>query len=326
MEFIFPLFKFSKKNHIENFLSKGQIRIGSLFEYRDHEKYKGKILDTDEGRKQISVYFENVTFKDEDGKKLSSLGFEVGKGANVKLSNTTFSFKLDSPNCYIYSTSAVFSTETLIQAVSDGYDSCALIVNPDDFFSDINNMFKKGKALGYFPCLYGDRDIILNWDTDKDYIKILEIVPASIIKPVSLQVQKEVRGIWLPYAKSIEPEIIEIGSLTGYIKEVVIDDINIEVIKNRFPGYKVGVRIIRNGDKGDSLFSIEFPNEIFTPVVYHDEKKQYLGFKSQSNTQEYRKPYINNADIGIAFTDIGNIFCLNAINEIIRLEYFTMKT
>ena len=60
MKYTFPLFKFSKKDHVKALLTQGKVRIGTLFEFRNSEKYSGLIYDNEEGQKQTSIYFDRV--------------------------------------------------------------------------------------------------------------------------------------------------------------------------------------------------------------------------------------------------------------------------
>ncbi|MBW2569099.1 MAG: hypothetical protein JRE23_07670 [Deltaproteobacteria bacterium] len=323
MKYTFPLFKFLKNDHTQTLLNYGQIRVGTLFEFRDSEKYSGLIYDNGEGQKQISVYFNRVELT---GNELAAFGIPIGGEGKVNLYGSTIGLRQDSPDCYIYPTTSSFFSSTLIQAVDDGKESCVMIKNPEQFFNVLTQNFNKGTYIGIFPCLYGDRQLNLDWDKHKEYIKVLSSVPASIVKPSKHIVYREVRTLWLKNSDRIKPEIFNVPELINFVTEVRFEDLDLTAIRNDSKQKRIGVEVIKKPGMKNAEFSIEMPNEVFTPVIFESEGKNVIGFKAESNTTEYKGPTVSNADIGVAMTDVGPLFCVNYIDDIVQFRYFSQVT
>jgi len=318
MRYTFPLFKFLKRKHATSLLGQGQVRIGTLYEYRNAEIYSGKIHDDDEGRKQIDVYFDSVELTADE---LAVFGIPIGGKGKMILNDTTISLRQDSPNCYIFPTASAFFSDTLIQAVSDSKDACIMIKDPDSFFNTLSQGFDSGTYIGAFKCLYGDRLINLTWD-DREYVKVLSSVPAAIIKPSKYAVQKEVRAIWLPNDQHVEPVIRTVPDITGSVIDINLDNLDVSTVFCRSQKIRIGVKVVKKSGI-PSEFSIEMPNEVFTPVIFEEDGDLFLGFKSESDTEKYKSPTISRAHFGIAMTDIGPLFCVNRIEDIVQLRYFS---
>lgn len=322
MKYIRPIFKFAPKKFRDDFLNQGQIKIGTLFEYRDSEKYSGKIYDISEGEKSIQIYFDRVSLT---GNELSKFGIPFSGAGLCNLYDTKLKINMDENDCYIYCTSSSFFSDTLLQAVEDGNDSCTLITNPELFLNDLKENFIYGKYIDTVHCLYGDREIKLDWDKQKHYIELFKSIPASIIKPKSYAPQREVRTIFLPSdtKNKLSKKIETIPSLKKHLIPIGFDDLDINVLKNRPDGYKIGVRLIKKDSKKDSIFSIKLPNEIFTPIIFGNSDELLIGFIPETETNTYQNPTINNAKFGISMTELGPVFCVNELNEIIGIEYFS---
>ena len=322
MKYTFPLFKFSKKDHVKALLTQGKVRIGTLFEFRNSEKYSGLIYDNEEGQKQTSIYFDRVELT---GNELAAFGIPIGGEGMVNLYGSTLNLIQDSPDCYIYPTTSSFFSRTLVQAVDDGKESCVMIKNPERFFNILSQNFDLGTYVGTYPCLYGDRQLSLNWDKDKEYIKVLSSVPAAIIKPSNHVVYREVRVIWLPNHDQIKPEILQVPDLSGLAVEINFDDLEVSAIGNSSKHYRIGVMVIKKPGLHTAEFSIEMPNEVFTPVIFESKGKTSFGFRAESNTVEYKGPKVTNADIEIAMTSVGPLFCVNSVDDVVQLRYFSQE-
>jgi len=51
-----PLYKFLRPEHADRMLQEGSIRIGTLHEYRNQERYGQRTLDAEEGQRTIHVH------------------------------------------------------------------------------------------------------------------------------------------------------------------------------------------------------------------------------------------------------------------------------
>ena len=200
-----------------------------------------------------------------------------------------------------------------------------MIKNPELFFNILSQNFDLGTHVGTYPCLYGDRRLRLNWDKDKEYIKVLSSVPAAIIKPSNHVVYREVRAIWLPNHDQIKPEILQVPGLSGLVAEINFDDLEVSAIGNSSKQYRMGVKVIKKPGLHTAEFSIEMPKEVFTPVIFESEGKTSFGFRAESNTLGYKGPKVSNADIRIAMTEAGQLFCVNSVDDVVQLRYFSQQ-
>jgi hypothetical protein len=257
MKYTIPLFKFLKNDHTAALLKSGQVRVGTLFEFRDPSKYSGLIYDNGEGQKQISIYFNRVELA---GNELASFGIPIGGQGKVNLYGSALSLRQDSPDCYLYPTTSSFFSSTLIQAVDDGKESCVMIKNPEQFFNVLTQSLDNGTYIGVFPCLYGERLINLDWDQHKEYIKVLSSVPASIVKPTEHSVYREVRAIWLKNSDRINPEIINDPELIKFVTEIRFEDLDLTAFRHNAELKRIGVEVIKKTGLINAEFSIEMPS------------------------------------------------------------------
>jgi hypothetical protein len=322
MKHIKPLFKFAKKEHRDSFCKQGVIRVGTLFEYRDQQKYSGKIYDKGEGQKSISVFFENENIS---ANEIAKFGFNFSGEGIFNMINSTLEIQMNHNDCYIFCTSSDFFSDSLTQAIQDKYDACTLITQPELFFKELDKKFIDGDIIDFLPCLYGDRNIQLNWKKQKQYIKLFTSIPAALIKPKKYQNQREIRTIISPLSENIilEPKIKTINELTKYTLPIDFSGFDSFYFKDQSKKKEIIVRIIKKNNFNESKFSVQFPNEIFTPHIFEINNDLKLGFISQTRTNTYESPKSSNAEIGIIITDIGPIFCVNSLKSIERIEYFS---
>ncbi len=321
MKHIKPLFKFAKKEHRDSFCKQGVIRVGTLFEYRDQQKYSGKIYDKEEGQKSISVFFENENISTNE---IAKFGFNFSGEGIFNMINSTLEMQMNHNDCYIFCTSSDFFSDSLTQAIEDKYDACTLITEPELFFKELDKKFTDGNIIDFSPCLYGDRNIKLDWRNHKQYIELFKSIPAALIKPKKYQNQREIRAIITPSNEDIilEPKIKTIKELSKYTLPIDFLGFDCDFFKDHSKNKKIVVRIIKKNNSNESEFFILFPNEIFTPHIFEINDDIKLGFISQTKTDTYDSPKSSNAEIGIIMTDIGPVFCVNSLKNIERIEYF----
>lgn len=321
MIYINPIFKFSTKEHRDALCEKGKIRIGTLFDFKDPKKHKGKILDLEEGSKTINIHFDEISLPANELNKYGILPIS-GDGI-MNLRNSTISLNYSDKDCFVYCTSAAFFSDSLKQAIEDEYDACTMIINPEQFFKEIDRTFDKGNLVTVSPCIYGDRTINIKWQEHKESIKTLFDIPSVLLKPEIYSNQMEIRGVFTTNEKdNIEPVIMSFENLNKYTIPINFDNLDYNVL-NTENQLRFGVKVIKSNGKGISDFSIKMPNEVFTPLIYGEENDLMIGFMPQTKGKSYESPVVKNAEVGITQTEFGPLFCVNKLNDISSLEYYT---
>ena len=324
MKYRHPLFKFLEENYATEMIRKGSFRIGTLYEYRDDEKYSGKILDQGEGKRKTKIAIERFEGTGDDlGEKI---GLFSGPGS-VRIYGSSVTIKESSPNCYIYCTTGAFFSDTLYEAIKDGKEACVMITDAEQFFQELSSHIPEKEFKGTHPCIYGERDYNLSFENDQEALHQLRSIPPALVKPPEHWPYREVRSIWESNEDTLQPFCKKVGELSKYLIRVKFDNINLDVISRQESGYKFGVKIILKNDTF-STFSIETPNEVFTPIIFGEQdenKSAMLGFIPETHGQTYVGAEISNCDTGITMSEIGPILCANPLSEIRELEYFTMQ-
>jgi len=191
------------KKHLWNFLQHGQLRIGTLNEYRDIEKHGGEIGDEKEGTKLIYQAFENQEWTSQDEvPKFLRENLIIKNGGKISLhgknENIKMGLSLETENYYLFSCTTEFSKDSMQRF---GYNSCLLIQNPKNFFKLVSKTIRhKASFVGFFPCIYKNR--IEKYNQTSSY-------HLALIKPPSYSYQKEIRGLWYPKNENIKPIIIK---------------------------------------------------------------------------------------------------------------------
>ena len=190
-----PLYKYLKKEYVDRLFSDGELRIGTLYEFRNQEldQFRG---DKDEGKKEIYDHVKDITITDPS--KNNPLNSFVQQYINIedsaknfRISNCTFSQSLNSPNFYIYCMSKCFDTHLFDKFETD---VCVKIKSPYKFIKCISKNFRNiASFVSLSPVMYGSRN--QPYDRHDKY-------HASIIKTVEYKKQKEVRAIWVPINES----------------------------------------------------------------------------------------------------------------------------
>lgn len=210
------LYKFLKQQHALTFMQTGEIRIGTLHEYRKCEEYGPEIGDQGEGSKR-TVCVDSVDSATQVlAHPFLSNFIRVSPGAEVIIHDALFITQEESKDLYIYS-----MTESLIPATAQefGYDSCLVIKQPMSFFSCIDAALRLVTSVenGFRveKCIYVPRT----------QFHILEhgIAPAAghqahpaFIKDIRYAYQREVRAIWEPTEAIIRPIILRCPQATKH--------------------------------------------------------------------------------------------------------------
>lgn len=193
-----PLYKYMKLEHAMGLVRKGILRIGTLYDFKNHEKYGPSVGDKDEGKRITYSEDETDLSRPETVSPFLRKHIRAEEGKYWKLSNIRSQVTDKSQNYYIFSVSEEYSHDIMRRM---GYDSCVRIDEPEMFFGTIGGwLYKEGKfkEKGFIAarCVYEDRS--------QHYSKTNRPHPA-VLKDPRYSYQKEIRAIWTPSTSEIEP-------------------------------------------------------------------------------------------------------------------------
>jgi hypothetical protein len=321
----FPLFKFLTKKNAKNLLEEGSVRIGTLHDYRD-TKNIGTIWDKDEGIKRLILDFGKGQVVNEDMLQRLNIPF---RAPNVCMGGkNTFEYDF---NAYIYSTTGAFFSDTLIHALEkDKKDACVLIKDYSLFFERISRSesMKANKYLGLGECNYefGHEFSTLfpiPEEKKENFQKFQKIHPV-LLKPKKYSGHREFRAIWASSIPEIKPKTITIPDLSNLCIEIEFDSIieNIELLKNGKEssfGIQIGFTIIKNTGE-DASFTIQYPFEIFSPILFSIDGEIYFGLIPSDSSVSPHGASLHGASLMIS--PWGLIYAPNPIDEIQKIIFF----
>ncbi|MFN0205745.1 MAG: hypothetical protein ACKVS6_05470 [Planctomycetota bacterium] len=188
-----------KSVHADRAIRLGEIRIGTLYEYRDIEKHNNLIGDDGEGKIERNRFVPGTeTWTGDNIPEFARESFKIDPGKSVSWSNLTFVYQEQSENYYLFSASQQMNCSVM---KARGYDACIVIRNPSKFFGAISRFIRyKAKYLTCNACIYTDRVS----STEKP-----QLMHPAFIKPPIYAEQTEVRALWKPHAFPIKPIIIK---------------------------------------------------------------------------------------------------------------------
>lgn len=208
------LFKYQPKEYVKGFFSKGNLKIGTLYEYRKIEIYGNAIGDDAEGI--ISTDFElpngGTIHMGQDSREAeflrsipglselpSGVKIVMAKGAKIIDQN-------HSPDAYIFCTTAEFDPNVM----KEFGGACFEIVQPEKFFKIISRAIRHQAILvGTAPITYRSRQT--DWERP-------HTVHGSMIKADKYAYQKEVRTLWNPLKESVKPLFIKVPDAIKYCR------------------------------------------------------------------------------------------------------------
>lgn len=317
MNVSYPLFKFLRPEHCRSLAQRGEVRIGTLYEYRNAETYSGKTHDGGEGKRRLTLKGGRV----ESAADLRRLGFRV-EGDGMITVREDWRFDQGMQDCHVYCTSGAFYTSTLDQAREEGKTACALITDPRAFFEALAHHEQLRKLYTVSPCVYAERHVVIPLSQPLS-ARTLWDVPPALMKPPPYADQKEVRALWEPEAgAAVSPLVVTIPEVAKLVIPLTFDGVDSEAVKGHRGPLRVGARIIRGG-KEDSHFSTLIPRQVFTAVMLNAEEYKCIGFKAEDMGNLLEGAVINNCVIGTMFHHTGTIFGVMDIEGIDEIQYFT---
>ena len=199
-----PLYKYALRKDAISMMERGSFMIGTLYDFRNVEKYGSEMGDAGEGTWDVTQHVDDASWDEiKDSPIVSSNVFIAPGEAGGRFINTDFGQQVSVEDFYIF----CVSKEPTKQALVDfGKEVCIRISTPILFFRALtHSLIRAGKiALTgqsvSVSCVYGGRAV--QWEAPQ------ALHPAQL-KPEGLAYQKEYRKIWVPASRPIKREIIE---------------------------------------------------------------------------------------------------------------------
>lgn len=203
-------YRYSGERYNDALLALGNIRIGTLHDFRREEHKKG-IADPNEAKKTVSHVIKYAN--SDDGHSIHFDAIEKfgairgGKGASIILENVHLSRDFNYPDCFVHCSSFEYSKVAMSQF--DGAESCVEIFDVNSFYYRLTETLSAVypvRLLALERVVYMER--VEQWDG-----ATWGVHPALIKEPI-FSPQVEVRAIWQP-------------RLSGPIAPVVINDVGL---------------------------------------------------------------------------------------------------
>jgi hypothetical protein len=184
---------------------RGCLRIGTLDDFRTAEHFSG-IADDQEGKKTTKVNIKHKSYKSgsDVAKSLAVLGLVAADETdrNITLENVHTITEHVAPDCYIWCSSSVKSSETMSEF--EGADTCVEIHDTKGFFTALSRILKIHRCYfeGVFTVKYGEKTELWN---------LVELgTHPALLKPTNFKMQNEQRGVWSPmHDMTIKPILVQ---------------------------------------------------------------------------------------------------------------------
>ncbi len=197
-----PLYRFMNRTDARSLVRQGQIRIGTLHDFRRTEEYGDERGDAGEGTATIytSEDFELGDNSPED--RFVRGTFFTDRSKRAVIQNIRFQVPVDA-NVYV-----CCFCDKLDPNVMDDFGPVAIkVIQPAKFVEEIARALWQKKLLGpqmaLAPCKYGSRERDVR----------TKLLHPAFLKPSRYAYQREVRAIFTPMSQELEPVIIESNAL-----------------------------------------------------------------------------------------------------------------
>lgn len=204
------LYKYASNENAEKLL-RGDVRIGTLYNYRNCEGLDAERADPDEGKLS---YVEHQIVP-QSGGQLSQFAAQFVPAEFKSAERTLFFGNVFERNqhhrdCFVYCTSHEFS-----QAAAGRYKACVRITKPNEFFGFITEAWPRD--LNVSP----DYEISRVQYSERELPGEMEgrLNPA-FIKPNRFAPEKEVRVIWLTNNEILRPVYLSVPALAECVELV----------------------------------------------------------------------------------------------------------
>jgi hypothetical protein len=202
------LYKYLRAAHGEALLTRGTIRIGTLYSYRQAELGPA-IGDEGEGksetRQQVGSRLDIA--EPENRSWVVSTLFKFSGATNVTLENMTLVVPEEDDDCFMYCMTHGFSSAAMRAFDAD---ACVRIDNPLKFIKAIHQHLRRegiAAAATFAPCDYSGRN----------RNELMERIAPAFLKDPSYAYQKEVRLVLQPVTseRPLAPFLVSIPELSS---------------------------------------------------------------------------------------------------------------
>ena len=201
------LYKHLPLRFAKGLVEKGEIRVGTLYEYRDAEAHGEGILDTDEGVRNTFLIADKMTITGKNNHPFISHFIKVDDTSSVVLDNCHSERAESSKNCWIYCVSESSDLQ-VSENLSGEYNACVEINDPHRFMLAIGRrLMQKAYCMGWWQCQYIGRKVSYENRTHP-----------AVIKGEVFSHQNEVRAIYFPPNFKPKPLVIKIPELMKYVR------------------------------------------------------------------------------------------------------------
>ena len=208
-------FRYSGQRHNDALLALGNIRIGTLHDFRRIEHKRG-IADANEGTKSVSHHIPYATEKDAGSIHLEALKrfnlIDLGNSTDVVLRNIQMIQSFDHPDCFVHCVSADYSKGVLDQF--EGADSCVEIADLEGFYQRLTSTLNS-----HVPVQLLAISMVQYMQRNEDWNGRDWGVHPALIKEPEFSKQVEIRAIWRPkFGGGISPVVINDIGLIEFCK------------------------------------------------------------------------------------------------------------
>lgn len=212
---MYSAFRYSGQKYNDTLLALGNIRIGTLHDFRRIE-HKSGISDPNEGTKSVSHYVLKATDKDADRVHFEALDFfKVVKFDNcygAVAENIHMSQNFDQPDCFVHCVSAEYSKDVLEQF--EGADSCIEITNLNGFYRRLTEALNS-----HIPVQLETISTVSYMLREEKWNGRDWGVHPALIKEPEFSKQVEIRAIWRPkFSGDISPIVLNDIGLIDFCK------------------------------------------------------------------------------------------------------------
>lgn len=209
------LYKFFKEERFaRNLVDRGEIRIGTLYEFRRTEGWDKLRGDVSEGEFTFSLYSNTPETITADSAPWYLRQIVEKLGTPILSHGGTLNAIANHPDAFIYCATECDRSEGI-----ESYGTFGVFIHdPESFFRAVTAHLTDTLAKvsrqphGYAaPCLYLEREVHLTSSKDE----VLEPLFA-LVKPPNRSSEREVRAIWHPLRPNPTAFIASIPELTAY--------------------------------------------------------------------------------------------------------------
>ena len=210
-------YRYAAQRYTDSLMSMGNMRIGTLHDFRDLEHKKG-VGDADEGKKSVTHKIYNLNernIKEEHAPANDFFGmFKLGENTTLNVGEVTITKRYNHPDCFILCLS--YERSRSVMSSLEGTDSCLELFGFNQFLNKVTEVLNElvpVDFLGAYFVTYQPREE--DWNGRNGGIH------PAFVKSVEYIDQAEARIVWTPkYGGPIKPIVINDIKLSKYFRHV----------------------------------------------------------------------------------------------------------